>query len=65
MFLCRTKKHVWRKQQDAEKCCNGYRRKLVFGDDIPSDHAEVYVESETGMRFTRIWVEEELEALAI
>lgn len=31
MFKCASGKHVWTRQYDAEKCCNGYRRILVPG----------------------------------
>ena len=31
MHLCKSGKHRWTNQDDAEKCCNGYRRVLVIG----------------------------------
>lgn len=27
-MLCKSGKHEWLSPQDAEKCCNGYRREL-------------------------------------
>jgi hypothetical protein len=30
MPYCKTRKHFWTTQEDAEKCCNGFKRVLVF-----------------------------------
>lgn len=31
MHKCKSGKHVWTTQADADKCCNGYVRVLVLG----------------------------------
>ena len=59
MHFCKTKRHVWLQKEDAMKCCNGYKRELVMGDQIPEDAANVQVEEDTGVRFCRIWVKVE------
>lgn len=33
MHRCRTKKHSWSSRLDADKCCNGYIRVMVFNPD--------------------------------
>jgi len=35
MFSCKSKKHWWSRQEDAEKCCNGYVRCLAIGSQPP------------------------------
>jgi hypothetical protein len=32
MVKCKSGNHEWFFKEDAEKCCNGYRRVLVIGD---------------------------------
>ena len=32
-MLCKSGKHEWSREEDASKCCAGYRRVAVFGDD--------------------------------
>lgn len=32
MARCRSGHHEWLRPEDAEKCCNGYRRALIIGD---------------------------------
>ncbi|MCB0297001.1 MAG: hypothetical protein KDI38_08500 [Calditrichaeota bacterium] len=56
MHFCKSKKHVWSSKKDAEKCCNGYERVMVFGDDIPPNAKNVQINSDTGIKFSRIWV---------
>ena len=31
MYRCRSGKHWWLNESDAGKCCNGFKRVLVFG----------------------------------
>lgn len=59
MYFCRTKNHVWSQKADAEKCCNGYKRVMVFGDNIPADAKNVQVNEKTGVRFSRVWVKDD------
>lgn len=32
IMKCKLGNHEWIHQEDADKCCNGYKRILVFGD---------------------------------
>lgn len=34
---CKSGRHVWTRQEDAAKCCNGYRRVLILGDTAKAD----------------------------
>ena len=56
MHFCKSKKHVWASKDDAAKCCNGFERVVVFGEDIPADAKNIQVNDETGIKFSRIWV---------
>lgn len=38
-YECKTKRHVWFNREDAEKCCNGYKRILVV-DSPNAGHFE-------------------------
>ncbi len=63
MYFCKSKKHVWSNKEDAEKCCNGYKRVLVVrninDEALPEDAKAVKIDPETGMQWGRIWVKEE------
>ena len=56
MYFCKSKKHVWKSKDDAQKCCNGYQRAVVFGNEIPSETNHIKVDAESGIRYARIWV---------
>ena len=58
MHFCRSKRHVWKHQEDAQKCCNGFKRVVVWGDNIPDQAENIQINEQTGMKFTRIWVED-------
>ncbi len=58
MFLCRSKNHVWKSREDAAKCCNGYKRVLVTGKEIPPGTPNIIVNKQTGIKYSRIWVKE-------
>ena len=62
MFFCRTKRHVWKSPNDADKCCNGYKRIMVCGSDIPPGTPDVQINSRSGVKFCRIWVRDEMNA---
>ena len=34
MVKCKSGNHEWLFKEDAEKCCNGYRRVCVMGGDL-------------------------------
>jgi len=61
MYFCKSRKHVWRNKCDAEKCCNGYRRIFVIGENIPTDASNIKIDKETGLKSGRIWVKIEKE----
>lgn len=58
MYLCKSKNHVWKSKADADKCCNGYERIIVYGEDIPNGAKNIQVNKKTGLRSCRIWVKE-------
>ena len=60
--FCKTRKHVWSKKQDARKCCNGYIRVPVFGNDIPDNADKIYEDETTGVRYARVWVKEHADS---
>jgi len=61
MHFCKTKRHVWSKKADAEKCCNGYKRMMVYGNDIPENTKGVSTDPETGMSYARVWIKQDEE----
>lgn len=56
MHFCCKKRHVWNKKADAEKCCNGFKRAIVFGADIPANTPRVKFDEQSGVSYARIWV---------
>lgn len=49
-WYCRTRKHVWLSQDDAEKCCDiNWKRILVFGGGTHQQECE-------GTRVGRAWL---------
>jgi len=61
MHFCKSKKHVWRHKIDAEKCCNGYRRIFVIGNNVPEDATNIKIDKQTGLKSGRIWIKVEKE----
>lgn len=59
MHFCKTKRHVWSKKEDAHKCCNGYKRMMVYGNDIPENTKGVNTDPETGMSYARVWIKQD------
>ncbi|RMI17039.1 MAG: hypothetical protein D6681_03795 [Calditrichaeota bacterium] len=62
MYFCKSRNHVWLRKEDAEKCCNGYQRVIVFGREIPPDATNVQVDEKTGLRYCRVWKKMQPEA---
>lgn len=54
MYRCKSGKHWWLSKEDAEKCCNGYKRVLCIGDIQGCDRT-VY-EDETETMYGYKWV---------
>ncbi len=55
MYICKSRNHVWSNKEDARKCCNGYQRVVVFGNEIPDGTTNIQVDEKTGLRYARIW----------
>lgn len=34
MARCKSGRHEWTRAEDAERCCNGYKRVLLLGADV-------------------------------
>lgn len=62
MFFCKSKRHVWTDLEDARKCCNGHKRVVVFGSDVPGDAKNIRRDDRTGIRYARVWVPVEEES---
>ncbi|RMG38129.1 MAG: hypothetical protein D6732_05535 [Methanobacteriota archaeon] len=62
MYLCKSKKHVWSSKEDAEKCCNGFKRITIVRkqgeENLPHGARMIRIDPETGMQVCRIWVPE-------
>ncbi len=54
-FTCKSGKHTWLRQEDAAKCCNGYRRILVLGDQPPNSRN---IQTVAGVQAGRVWMKE-------
>ena len=48
MYFCKSKRHVWTELEDAKKCCNGHKRVVVFGNDVPADAKNIRRDERTG-----------------
>lgn len=55
MFKCKSNRHAWTRQEDAEKCCNGYKRCLAVGKP-PADAENIRKEAGTPIGF--YWLKE-------
>lgn len=65
MYFCKSRNHVWSNKADAEKCCNGYTRKVVVGKrdgaSLPEEARIFRIDEEQGLMFGRIWIKEKAE----
>ncbi len=64
MHFCKSRNHVWSNKEDARKCCNGYKRVVVFGSNIPEDAQNIQYDEKSGVRYARIWLKEEVSKSA-
>lgn len=61
-YMCKSGRHAWTQPEDADKCCNGWRRELrvaqqTLHETLPQDARSVsYV---AGALVGRVWVKEE------
>lgn len=53
---CKSGNHAWLSREDAEKCCNGFRRMLVFNDLLACDRV-VSERLPGGVSYGYAWVQ--------